>query len=173
MSQQGVSRRKKLKIRLTQFSFNWNCLLELSLAKRKKKERIMPSLVATTSAPARTTCVSTHYVRTIKTSPLSGSEAAMILQCLSLTQNSKVVKWYKHWCKLSYWHSLNIGVNTGIIMVVNVIVDLVLKNGCTYWCTHECENWCKNRINVIIGVNIGVNMGVNVCVNNTWVYTLV
>ena len=33
---------------------------------RKKKERIMPSLVATTSALARKLCVSTHYVRTNK-----------------------------------------------------------------------------------------------------------
>ena len=32
--------------------------------KRKKEERIMPSLVATTSALARTTCVRMHYVRT-------------------------------------------------------------------------------------------------------------
>ena len=31
---------------------------------RKKKERIMPSLIATTSALASTTCVRTHYVRT-------------------------------------------------------------------------------------------------------------
>ena len=33
---------------------------------KRKERRIMPSLVATTSALARTTCVSTHYVRTIK-----------------------------------------------------------------------------------------------------------
>ena len=32
--------------------------------KKKKEERIMPSLVATTSALARTTCVGTHSVRT-------------------------------------------------------------------------------------------------------------
>ena len=32
--------------------------------KKKKKERIMPSLVATTSTLAPTTCVRTHYVRT-------------------------------------------------------------------------------------------------------------
>ena len=32
--------------------------------KRKKEERIMTSLVATTSALARKPCVSTHYVRT-------------------------------------------------------------------------------------------------------------
>ena len=30
----------------------------------KEKERIMPSLVATTSTPARKTFVRTHYVRT-------------------------------------------------------------------------------------------------------------
>ena len=32
--------------------------------RRKKEERIMPSLVASMSALARTTCVSTHSVRT-------------------------------------------------------------------------------------------------------------
>ena len=32
--------------------------------KKKEEERIMPSLVATTSAPAWKPCVSTHYVRT-------------------------------------------------------------------------------------------------------------
>ena len=32
--------------------------------RKKKKERVMPSLVATTSALARTTCVRKHYVRT-------------------------------------------------------------------------------------------------------------
>ena len=30
----------------------------------KKEEKIMPSLVATTSALVRTTCVQTHYIRT-------------------------------------------------------------------------------------------------------------
>ena len=32
--------------------------------KKEEEERIMPSLVATTSALARKLCVSTHYVRT-------------------------------------------------------------------------------------------------------------
>ena len=32
--------------------------------KKKKQERIMPSLVATTSALARTMCVRTHSIRT-------------------------------------------------------------------------------------------------------------
>ena len=32
--------------------------------RRKEEERIMPSLVATMSALARTMCVRTHYVRT-------------------------------------------------------------------------------------------------------------
>ena len=34
--------------------------------RKLKEERIMPSLVATTSALASTTCVRTHYVRTNK-----------------------------------------------------------------------------------------------------------
>ena len=36
----------------------------LEVCGRKEEERIMPSLVAITSALARTTCVRTHYVRT-------------------------------------------------------------------------------------------------------------
>ena len=38
---------------------------------RKEKERIMPSLVATKSALARTTCVSTHNMREHAFAPIS------------------------------------------------------------------------------------------------------
>ena len=40
--------------------------------RRKKERRIMPSLVATTSAPARKPFVRTHYVRTNNNAKFSG-----------------------------------------------------------------------------------------------------
>ena len=66
--------------------------------KKEEKERIMPSLVATTSALARKPCVSTHYVRTnvvwdivrgystVQTSPLSTDDVEMIEQPWSDSQ---------------------------------------------------------------------------------------
>ena len=44
---------------------------------RKEEEGIMPSLVATTSALARTTCVSMHYVRREEGEEEEGKELAM------------------------------------------------------------------------------------------------
>ena len=41
--------------------------LPIAHALREEKERIMPSLVATTSTPARKPFVRTHYVRTKNT----------------------------------------------------------------------------------------------------------
>ena len=82
----GVSYSQVLYLQITSsfFKIVGKPLWEKSMWKEKrKKEIIMPSLVATMSALARTTCVGTHHVRT-KSIIILGNERVNVFRMVTL-----------------------------------------------------------------------------------------